>query len=59
MKHLQAIPVTENVFWVGALDWTIRDFHGYETSRADIQCLFDFGRKITLIDTVKRPFFAE
>jgi len=60
MKHLQAIPVTENVFWVGALDWTIRDFHGYETSRGTTyNAYLILAEKITLIDTVKRPFFAE
>lgn len=60
MKHLQAIPVTENVFWVGALDWTIRDFHGYETSRGTTyNAYLILAEKVTLIDTVKRPFFAE
>lgn len=24
---------TEDVYWVGAVDWNIRDFHGYTTHR--------------------------
>jgi len=23
--------IKENIFWVGAIDWNIRDFHGYST----------------------------
>lgn len=23
----------ENIDWVGCVDWTIRDFHGYNTDR--------------------------
>ena len=25
--------IGEGVFWVGAIDWTLRDFHGYSTHR--------------------------
>lgn len=54
---LQAIPICENVYWVGAMDWTIRDFHGYMTSRgSSYNAFLILGEKITLIDTVKRPF---
>jgi len=23
----------ENIDWVGCVDWTVRDFHGYNTDR--------------------------
>ena len=32
-KPFKAIKVTDNVYWVGAIDWGIRDFHGYLTER--------------------------
>ena len=28
-----AVAVTDRVYWVGAIDWAIRNFHGYATSR--------------------------
>ncbi len=27
------IKITDSVYWVGAIDWNIRDFHGYKTGR--------------------------
>lgn len=61
MNHgLKAIPVTDNVYWVGAIDWTIRDFHGYLTSRGSTyNAYLVMADKITLIDSVKGPFFDE
>jgi len=60
MNALQAVPLTDGVYWVGAIDWTIRDFHGYLTSRGTTyNAYLVMGDKITLVDTVKRPFFAE
>ena len=29
----KAVKVTDDVWWVGAIDWNIRDFHGYRTPR--------------------------
>lgn len=57
---LHAIPVAENVYWVGAIDWPIRNFHGYLTSRGTTyNAYLVLGEKITLVDTVKAPFHAE
>jgi flavorubredoxin len=56
----KAIKVTDDVYWVGAIDWGIRDFHGYLTSRGTTYNAFlVMADKITLIDTVKRPFLSE
>ena len=33
MNNCKAIQISENIFWVGAVDWSMRNFHGYETSR--------------------------
>lgn len=53
-------PITERVHWVGAIDWNVRDFHGYATTRGTTyNAYLVIADKITLIDTVKRPFFDE
>lgn len=32
---MMAVPIAENVYWVGAVDWEVRHFHGhsYHTHR--------------------------
>ncbi len=25
------VKIADNIYWVGAVDWNIRDFHGYST----------------------------
>ncbi len=25
--------IADGIWWVGAIDWNLRDFHGYETPR--------------------------
>ena len=60
MAHFQAVKITDNVWWVGAIDWHLREFHGYRTSRGSTYNAFlVIDEKITLIDTVKAPFFDE
>lgn len=60
MANFQAVKVTEKVWWVGAVDWHLREFHGYRTSRGTTYNAFlVLDEKITLIDTVKAPFFEE
>lgn len=55
-----AVKVTERVYWVGAVDWNIRDFHGYSTERGSTyNAYLILGDKIALIDTVKAPFADE
>jgi flavorubredoxin len=47
----------ENIHWVGAVDWNIRDFHSYETVRgATYNAYLVQDEKTALIDTVKAPF---
>jgi flavorubredoxin len=46
--------LTDNVDWVGAVDWNIRDFHGYDTSRGtSYNSYLVRDEAIALIDTVK------
>ncbi len=47
----------DGIDWVGAVDWTIRDFHGYETQRgATYNAYLVRDEKTALIDAVKAPF---
>ncbi|NTW28463.1 MAG: FprA family A-type flavoprotein [Coriobacteriia bacterium] len=58
---MQAISVSEHIHWVGAIDWNLRDFHGFETPRGTTyNAYLVLGEgKIALIDTVKLPFVPE
>jgi len=56
----KAVKVSDNVYWVGVVDWGVRDFHGYLTSRGTTYNAFlILADKITLVDTVKAPFRDE
>ena len=51
---MQPIELTKNVYWVGAVDWLTRDFHGYSTNRGTTyNAYLIVDEKVTLIDTVK------
>jgi flavorubredoxin len=55
-----AIKVSDHVYWVGAIDWTIRDFHGYTTPHGSTyNAYLVMADEVTLIDTVKAPFKDE
>ena len=59
-QAFKAVQVAENVYWVGAIDWAVRDFHGYKTSRGTTYNAFLLtGEKPCLIDTVKHGFRDE
>jgi flavorubredoxin len=49
----KAIKISENVFWVGAIDWELGDFHGYSIRGSTYNAFLILADKITLIDTVK------
>lgn len=58
---MRAMKVTENIWWVGAIDWNLRDFHGFETPQGTTyNCYLVMGETgIALIDTTKAPFTSE
>lgn len=57
---MQAVQLSEKVYWVGVIDWNIRDFHGYSTKRGTTyNAYLILGEKPVLIDTVKKEFFGE
>jgi len=56
----KAVKVTDKVYWVGVIDWTLKDFHGYSTHRGSTyNAYLVLADRVTLIDTVKAPFRDE
>ncbi len=54
------VEIKDSVYWVGAVDWNIRDFHGYSTYKGTTyNAYLIMDDKITLVDTVKNPFKDE
>jgi len=54
---MKAKQIKPGIYWVGAIDWNVRDFHGYVTPRGTTYNNFlIMDKKITLIDTVKSDF---
>jgi flavorubredoxin len=57
---MKPIEVAKGIFWVGVVDWNIRDFHGYSTHKGSTyNAYLILDDKITLIDTVKKEFADE
>ncbi|BCB97014.1 MBL fold metallo-hydrolase [Dissulfurispira thermophila] len=54
---MKAIELKNDIYWVGAIDWAVRDFHGYETPRGTTYNNYlIIDKEITLLDTVKYDF---
>ncbi|HPY15753.1 MAG TPA: FprA family A-type flavoprotein [bacterium] len=59
-SNFKAVKVTDSVYWVGAVDWGVRYFHGYSTkSGTTYNAFLIMADKITLIDGVKHGFEKE
>lgn len=57
---LEPLEISDKIYWVGALDWEERDFHGFEIVRgATYNAYLIIDDKITLVDTVKAGFLPE
>jgi len=59
---LPPVKVLENIFWVGAVDWNKRHFHGfsYSTHRGTTyNAYLIIDEKVALVDTVEHPFSEE
>lgn len=51
---MKAVKMKENIYWVGGIDWDLRNFHGYLTQRGSTyNAYLVLDKKVTLIDTVK------
>jgi len=57
---MKPLEVEKGIYWVGASDWNVRDFHGYSTYQGTTYNAFlILDDKITLMDTVKKEFADE
>ena len=51
------ISVGNGIYWVGYVDWTVRDFHGYSTKRGSSYNAYLIDDECpTLVDAVKEPY---
>ena len=53
-----AVEIKPGIYWIGAIDWAVRDFHGYITPNGtSYNNYLILDRHVTLVDTVKHDFF--
>jgi flavorubredoxin len=58
----QPVEIADEVFWVGAVDWDVRQFHGHHYSTrhgTTYNAYLVRGEKTALVDTVHAPFARE
>ena len=54
---MKPVELKKDIYWVGAIDWAVREFHGYETPHGtSYNNYLIIDEEITLIDTVKYNF---
>jgi flavorubredoxin len=57
---MEKVELKKGIYWVGAIDWNIRDFHGYSTTfGTTYNAYLVLDEKNVLVDTVKAPFYLE
>jgi flavorubredoxin len=57
---MKPIKLKEGIYWVGGIDWDLRNFHGYLTQRgSSYNAYLIIDEKITLIDNVKYYLYDE
>lgn len=58
---MRPVEIKKDIFWVGAVDWSEIDFHGYSLARrgTTYNAYLVKDEKTTLFDTVKAPFCEE
>jgi flavorubredoxin len=57
---MNKVTIAEDIFWVGAVDWNLRDFHGYTTIRGTTyNAYLILDQKTVLVDTVRHTFGKE
>lgn len=57
---MKAYEISKDIYWVGAVDWNLRTFHGYATHRGSTyNAYLIMDEKITLVDNVKTGFEDE
>ncbi|GBE41559.1 nitric oxide reductase [bacterium BMS3Bbin09] len=54
---MKSVEIKPDIHWIGAIDWAIRDFHGYVTpDGTTYNNYLIMDEQITLVDTVKDDF---
>ncbi len=57
---MQVYEIKKDIYWVGAVDWLVRDFHGYSTYKGTTYNAFlMFDEKTVLFDTVKHNLCSD
>ena len=57
---MKPLEIAKDIYWVGSIDWNIRDFHGYSTHDGTTYNAFlIMDEKVTLMDSVKKEFADE
>jgi len=57
---MEKVELKKGIYWVGAIDWNVRDFHGYSTAfGSTYNAYLILDEKNVLVDTVKAPFYPE
>jgi flavorubredoxin len=54
---MKTVEIKPDIYWVGAIDWGVRDFHGYVTPHGTTYNNFLINdEQVTLVDCVKHDF---
>ncbi len=57
---MQRVPLADNIYWVGAIDWDVREFHGYGTPRgSSYNSYLIVDEKVCVVDGVRAGFGPE
>jgi flavorubredoxin len=57
---MKPVEILKDFYWVGAIDWNIRDFHGYSTYQGTTyNAYLIMDERVALVDTVKEHFADE
>lgn len=57
---MKAVEIKKDIFWVGAKDWNLREFHGYNTpDGSTYNSYLIMDDKVTLVDGVKAYMSSE
>lgn len=57
---MREVSLKDDIFWVGAIDWELRNFHGYVTQRGSTyNAYLILDEKKVLVDTVKDYLFDQ
>ncbi len=51
---MKPVQIADGIYWVGGIDWRLRNFHGYLTQRgSSYNAYLIIDEKVTLVDSVK------